>query len=278
MKPIFQYSDYRAYLRDYYAHQKKELPHFSYAYFAKKANLGSANYLQMIMQGRRQLTPATIQSFAKAIPLLGDELNYFESLVHANQGETVAEQRFYSRRVKEYKLKLRSLSPSPSTRVSQTQLIHNSLHAAVALILSRRTVEKGIGAAAKALGLTERKIQEVIQQLLRTENLRVIEGKYALPALHTMMSDPKGHQKSQREWIKYGLDENLTMFQERYPSGHAKFLSLLCTAPAGSLNELFYELRTSAEASVKKHDPLPDQETGVYRVQVQVYRSHQNES
>lgn len=278
MKQLHSYTDYRKYLRDFYDSKKQQSSSFTYALFAKKANLGSANYLQMIIQGRRQLTPATIQQFAKAIPLLGDELNYFESLVLSNQSQTPAERRFYSQRVKEYRSILESQNRSPISRVTETTLITSPLHTAVALILSKKNLEEGPGLAVKALGESEEKIVKIIEQLLESGSLRLDSGFYTLPATHTMASDPKGLQLKQRDWIRGGLEENLSTFEDRYPSGPAKFLNLLCTAPAGSLEELFYDLRMSAEDTVKRHDPLPEQEVGVYRVQVQVYRFHQNES
>jgi len=82
---IFQYSDYRAYLRDYYAYQKALGRGFSYRVFSKRAGLGSPNHLKRVMEGERNLTDEMAQRFATACRLEGDAVAYFCLLVKFTQ-------------------------------------------------------------------------------------------------------------------------------------------------------------------------------------------------
>lgn len=49
---VFEYLDYRAFLRDYYA-ERKQSRGLSFRSFSKRAGLGSPNYLKLVMEGAR---------------------------------------------------------------------------------------------------------------------------------------------------------------------------------------------------------------------------------
>ncbi|MEO5668060.1 MAG: TIGR02147 family protein, partial [Bdellovibrionota bacterium] len=53
---ILRYGEYRAFLADFYAYKKSQRSGFSYRLFAAKAKLKSPNYLQLVMQGKRNLS------------------------------------------------------------------------------------------------------------------------------------------------------------------------------------------------------------------------------
>jgi len=80
---VFRYHDYRAFLAAYYEHKK---PHgFSYRAFATAAGLGAPNYLQLVIQGRRNLTAEMARRFAETCGLGPDAADYFVTLVAFNQ-------------------------------------------------------------------------------------------------------------------------------------------------------------------------------------------------
>jgi uncharacterized protein (TIGR02147 family) len=87
---VFDYLDYRAFLRDYYV-AKKASHALSFRGFSKRAGLGSPNYLKMVIDGQRNLTPAMAERFAKAASLDGDAARYFTELVLFNQARTTVE-------------------------------------------------------------------------------------------------------------------------------------------------------------------------------------------
>jgi uncharacterized protein (TIGR02147 family) len=96
---LYNYTDYRHYLQDYYKDQKEKNPFFSYRYFARMAGIGGQSYLQMIMNGKRNLSPKTVQKFIKALKFKKKEAQYFESLVLFNQAKKEEEKELYFERL-----------------------------------------------------------------------------------------------------------------------------------------------------------------------------------
>ena len=88
---VFDYLDYRAFLRDYYAHMKGTRRGFSYRAFSRRAKLGSPNHLKRVMDGDRNLTLEMAERFATACGLEGETAEYFVHLVSFNQAATNAE-------------------------------------------------------------------------------------------------------------------------------------------------------------------------------------------
>lgn len=90
---VFRYHDYRAFLAGYYEHQKPQ--GFSYRAFAAAAGFKAPNYLQLVIQGRRNLTSNMTLRFAKACGLANDAAEYFATLVAFNQASDDAERNQY---------------------------------------------------------------------------------------------------------------------------------------------------------------------------------------
>lgn len=88
---IFEYEDYRAYLRDLYEHLKKTQSCFSYRFFSARAGFRSPNILKLVIEGKRNLSPRSVEKFARALKLKKDEAEFFRALVNLNQARTVEE-------------------------------------------------------------------------------------------------------------------------------------------------------------------------------------------
>jgi uncharacterized protein (TIGR02147 family) len=88
---VFAFRDYRAFLRAFSDRQRGEKQGFSPAEFAKRVDLRSANYLKLVMDGQRNLTPDLAHRFAEACGLRDDSLAYFCALVAFNQAKTARE-------------------------------------------------------------------------------------------------------------------------------------------------------------------------------------------
>lgn len=87
---IFDYLDYRAFLRDYYDAGKANSSSFSYRYFARKAGLASPSFLRHVIRGERNLGD-TVDQFARAIGFDAEEAEFFGHLVAFNQAEGASE-------------------------------------------------------------------------------------------------------------------------------------------------------------------------------------------
>lgn len=95
---IFDYLDYRAFLRDFYADQKSQGRSFSFRSFARRAQIRSFNYLQLVMKGERDLSAKMAVQFARGCGLDGMEAECFCDLVAFGQAQTMDERnRAYER-------------------------------------------------------------------------------------------------------------------------------------------------------------------------------------
>jgi len=103
---IFEYLDYRQFLRDFYRAKKATEYGFSYRAFSRRAGIRSVNYLKLVMDGERNLTPEMAHQFARGCGLDEQATDYFCELVAFNQTKTTDERnRCYERlaRFKQYR-------------------------------------------------------------------------------------------------------------------------------------------------------------------------------
>ena len=96
---IFAYRDYRAFLGDYYAHRKAAPRGFSYRAFSRRVGLRSPNYMKLVIDGDRNLSPEMAGRFAKACGLGGEEAAYFRALVAFDQAKSSDERNAAYRRL-----------------------------------------------------------------------------------------------------------------------------------------------------------------------------------
>jgi uncharacterized protein (TIGR02147 family) len=91
MKSIFEYTDYRQYLADFYNYKKQTTPGFSHRLFLKKAGMSGPNFLKNVIDGKKNLSADSIKKFAKACRLSVKETEYFSYLVKYSQARTFQE-------------------------------------------------------------------------------------------------------------------------------------------------------------------------------------------
>jgi uncharacterized protein (TIGR02147 family) len=91
LKSIFDFTDYRKYLRDYYDWAKSNQRGFSHRAFMAKTGMSGPNYFKRVMEGIHDLTDKSIPKFISALDLTDSEANYFRHLVYFNQAKTLEE-------------------------------------------------------------------------------------------------------------------------------------------------------------------------------------------
>jgi uncharacterized protein (TIGR02147 family) len=96
---VFQYLDYRAFLRDAYADLKARQEGFSYRAFSKRAGMSSPNFLKLVIDGKRNLTASSVERFAEALALSARESAFFRELVGFEQAATAAQKNEHYERI-----------------------------------------------------------------------------------------------------------------------------------------------------------------------------------
>lgn len=100
MRPnIYDYMDYRTFLKDMFRFRKHKDSYFSYRYFSGKAGFSSPNFLKLVIDGKRNLTSASLAKVAKGFGFLKQEREFFENLVFMNQAKDHEEKKHYLKRI-----------------------------------------------------------------------------------------------------------------------------------------------------------------------------------
>lgn len=99
MQSISLYLDYRQFLKDFYAEQKRLNPRYSHRLFARKAGLSSTGFFSEVIAGKRRLTQAAALRFSRALRLNAQDQACFECLVAFNQAKTMEERNHHYARL-----------------------------------------------------------------------------------------------------------------------------------------------------------------------------------
>lgn len=87
MESILAYTDFRSYLRDFYADRKSRVRHFSFRAFSRAAGFASPNFILLVMEGKKNLTEASAGRLAQAMGLSGEDADQFLDLVRFGQAK-----------------------------------------------------------------------------------------------------------------------------------------------------------------------------------------------
>lgn len=81
----YDYLNYRSFLSQWFAYKKSSNPRFSYRLFARLAGQKSSSLLHHVINGERNLTPATLEGVVQALKLRAGEAQFFRLLVELDQ-------------------------------------------------------------------------------------------------------------------------------------------------------------------------------------------------
>lgn len=85
---IYQFLDYREYLRAYYDAAKAAVPAFSYRYFSRRAGFSSPNYLKLVMDGDRNPNADSVSKIVRGLGLASEPARFFRALVDFSQADS----------------------------------------------------------------------------------------------------------------------------------------------------------------------------------------------
>ena len=90
-KKIFEFLDYREFLKDYYNTRKEANPAFSLRVFSDKIGFKAKDFISRVMNGEKKLSSQSIPKVANGLRLGKHETEFFAALVKFNQAETTEE-------------------------------------------------------------------------------------------------------------------------------------------------------------------------------------------
>jgi uncharacterized protein (TIGR02147 family) len=266
MPSIFDYTDYRRFLHDYYAWAKQNKRGFSHRSFLSNAGMSGPTYLKRVMEGLHDLTKTSTQKFSKALELSHIEGEYFESLVGFNQATTPAEKDQHFKRLME----LRPARSQTTLERTQYDYYQNWYNIAIREMLAFLPYKNNAGEFSRRLTPAVppgkvKKAVELLQSLgLLTQTPEGLRASKALlktdPSMDSLFL-PRFHQSMAKLAV-----EALERFHktERYFSGTTVSIS-------AEVYEVLVEKIRALRRDILEHvqaDPSPDR---VYHLNMQLF-------
>lgn len=174
---LYQYSDYRQFLKDTYETNKARQPSFSYRYLSLKGGVNSSAFFKYVIEGKRNLSKGTLLKACLAFGLKDKDAEYFENLVFFNQAKTIKEKNLYFDRL----TKLRGLFDVKRVEESQFAYYAQWYHSAIRELLAIARPSGDYKALAHALlpSITPKQAQESVELLHRLGLIRKdAQGKW----------------------------------------------------------------------------------------------------
>lgn len=103
---IFDFTDFRAYLKAYFEDRKKSEPKFSHRWLATRLDLATSNFILLVMQGKRNLNSGFCLRISEVFRHSCKEAEYFEKMVNFIQAKTSKEKELYFSRMAAMRKKL----------------------------------------------------------------------------------------------------------------------------------------------------------------------------
>jgi uncharacterized protein (TIGR02147 family) len=92
---LFDFTDFREYLRQYYEDKKKMNPHYSYELLTQKAHFSNRGFIHNIINGTRKLSKLNCTKLSQALGHTAQQADYFENIVEFTQANTEKERTYF---------------------------------------------------------------------------------------------------------------------------------------------------------------------------------------
>jgi len=96
---VFDYSDFREFLRDSYAEKRLQNSKFSHRYITRKSGATSSGWFSDILKGRINLSDAHLFRLMAVFGLANQDAAFFETLVRYNQASSIEERNHHFRKL-----------------------------------------------------------------------------------------------------------------------------------------------------------------------------------
>lgn len=274
---VSEYMDYRKLLEDFYNFKremtKKDLRPYSYAMFSAAANIKSPNYLRMIIEGKRNLSPDMMGKFAKAMGMSKDETTDFKMLVLYNQSSDPAERNMLLKDLADHRVNMKLKSGEIDRKTWE------KIPSWITWILYSMIDQEGVKFNMDNLRDLLRKkasteeIQQALRSLIDTKEVELNETTGALHKTRSLIDSPEEIpvalvRKLQSQLMYLGME---SLFQDS-PT-EREFGTATLTLTQGEFEELRFKLRQMRKAVQKENSVKRMTSKGerVYQLNLQLF-------
>jgi uncharacterized protein (TIGR02147 family) len=178
MNTIFDYLDYRLFLRDWYQQKKAENDAISYQWITQRAGLKSKSVVAAVIGGSRHLSAESVFKIATVIGLEGKALAYFQDLVALAKASTRAEQEHHLQRLMHYNQRSQATLLRKSHYEFYARWYHNTILQLITSVDFNEDYE-WLGSLLQP-PVSARTARASVKLLLRLTLVRKEQGRYVL--------------------------------------------------------------------------------------------------
>ncbi len=134
MPIIYDYFDYRSYLKDFYKEKKAGQSSFSYQIIANKAGFKSKSFFPQVVDGKRNLSEESVFALGNFFKLSEKEFKYFKSLVDFNQARTHAQKEHFFKALLDLNVNVKSKVILRDKHQFYSKWYHNTIRELVTFV------------------------------------------------------------------------------------------------------------------------------------------------
>ena len=263
---LFDYADYRAYLKDWYRRRKLIDTELSYRRLASDIGFKSPGHFSLIVNGKANLSLRILDRFLRYLDLSKKESEYFHALVLYTQAKNAEEKkRFFERMMSFKQFRVRSIA------ATQYEFLENWRYLAVREVLAVHAFKGDYAALGHAIepSLTADEARKAIEVLKRLGLItRDAQGRYV--RVETVLAaGPEAPAVAVNAFLGQAMDLAKSAL-ERIP----KEERVLAATTVSVSRETFEEIREETRAfrrrilEMAQRDPKPDR---IYQFQFHVF-------
>ncbi len=236
---VYGYTDFRAYLRDFYEFRKDGQHGYSFRAFSKSAGFTSPNILKLVIEGERNISPDATQKFIKALGLKGQMAEYFDALVRMNQARADADKEHY------FNL-LQKLTPQAKRRdlnVEGLKYMSHWLYPVIREMVALEDFRDDPYWIARRLNgkASIPEITQALQFLVKEGFIEKVDGRF-VPKDNMVLSSDEVKSLAIRNYHRLMLEQaNYSL--ENLPLEEREFGALTFVLPEAALEELKYKMK-----------------------------------
>lgn len=132
---VFDYTDYKDYLKDYYDEKKKDNPGYSYQVLANRAGFKNRGFVYNIVKGNKNLSRPNCYRLSEALGHNKYETEYFENLVAFNKSRNIKERTHFFEKLNDIKNRGKGYSKAQLVRKDQYEFYSKWYYCAIRSII-----------------------------------------------------------------------------------------------------------------------------------------------
>ncbi|MGL1934631.1 MAG: TIGR02147 family protein [Fibrobacterales bacterium] len=265
MKPIYEFLDYREFLKEFYEEKKAENFFFSFQHMGQRVDM-DASYLAKIVSAQRHIPVKKIPAFLKLCELTGSKADYFETLVFFCRAKSDKETKLHYENL----IKLRAVKGFTLTSI-QYKFYSKWYYTAIRAMLGLNDFSDEYEEIARKLDppLRPLQVKQAITFMLRSKIIENTDAGVLKPTYRHISSG----KASDRQAIRTFQKEMLTMASrslEAHPP-EERDISTITVAINKNTMESVKKIIEDCREAIRQCVDMDKNPDTIYQVNFQVY-------